>query len=177
MRTTAAVAGHSTFSTGPSRCRVTKGSSGGRRRACRMMAPQATIMTTASQKGKKPLFGPSLPQPMPSRSESYTTSTPPSARMTAVMRSAVRMLVLQQPSLGHQLPVELLVLLAPLHVLGTTRERRLQGSRLHVVLEVRGVVHLLEEGDVPLHGLLGHVGRSEETPEHEVVEIDAQGLL
>src|SRR5262245_55617187 len=134
MSTTAAVAGHSTFSTGPSRSRVTKRSVGGRRRACKMIAPQAPMRTTASQKGKKPLFGPSLPQPMPRRSESYTTSAPPSARMTAVMRSAVRMLVLQQPSLGHQLPVELLVLLAPLHVLGTARERRLQGARLHIVI-------------------------------------------
>ena len=70
MRTTAAVAGQSTFSTGPSRSRVRKGSVGVRRSAWSMMATQATIMMTASQKGKNPLLGPSLPQPMPRRTES-----------------------------------------------------------------------------------------------------------
>src|SRR5207244_4837132 len=46
-----------------------------------------------------------------------------------------------------------------------------------VILELRRVVDLLEEGDVPVHGVLGHVGGAEDAAEHQVLDVDPQCLL
>ncbi len=55
------------------------------------MTAQDTISSTASQNGKNPLAGPSVPQPIPRRRESQITRAPPAIRISAVVRSAVRM--------------------------------------------------------------------------------------
>src|SRR2546429_650290 len=60
---------------------------------------------------------------------------------------------------------------------GGPRPQHLQHRLLQVVLEVRSVVDLLEKADIPVHGLLGHVGRAEEAPEHEVVKVNTQGFF
>src|SRR5439155_1109986 len=121
IRTTIRVAGHSTLSTGPSRARVTNGLSVARCHACMPIVTDAKIRITPSQNGKNPARGPSVPQPMPIRRESRTTTPPSKIRIDAVARSAARILLFQQPALGHQLLVELLVVLHPLHVLGAGR--------------------------------------------------------
>ena len=55
------------------------------------MAPTSAIIRTPSQNGKKPLLGPSVDQPIPSRTASKTT-TPLTSRSTdAVTMSATRM--------------------------------------------------------------------------------------
>src|SRR6266545_2726351 len=48
---------------------------------------------------------------------------------------------------------------------------------VQVVLERRRLVDLLEEALVPIRGLLGHVGGTEDAPEHQVLDVGAQGLL
>src|SRR5881392_3028014 len=177
--TTSATAGQSTLRTGPSWARPTNGLASARDTAWTPMTAQAAIRSTASQNGKKPLFGPSVDQPMPSRAASKTT-TPPNKRSTdAVTMSATRMpweLLLQQSPFGHEILVELLVLLHPLHVLGAGGERGLQRPVAEVLLEVGGVVDFLQEADVPVHGVLRHARRPEDPAQHHVVHVRAKGL-
>src|SRR5437773_10903225 len=115
---------------------------------------EARRRSTASQNGKNPLRGPSGPQPTPSRRASQSTRPPNSISTTAVARSARRILFLEQAALRHQIAMQRIRFLHPLDVLGPGGEGRLQRALLEVVLELRGVVHLLEEADVPVHGLL-----------------------
>src|SRR5215831_20501998 len=148
------VAGHSTLSTGASCSRVTNGLSATRRHACMQMAAHARIMTTPSQNGKKPLRGPSVPQPMPMRSESATTTPPSRIRIDAVARSTARMLFFQQTALGHQVLVQLLVLLDPFHVLGAGGERGLERPVVHVLLPFGRLGDFLQEGHIPVDRVL-----------------------
>src|SRR4030095_1409408 len=158
VRSTIAVAGQSTVSTGPSWARVTKTLRSPRRDAWTRRITALAIRVTASQNGKKPLRGPSVPQPIPRRRASRTTMPPTSTSTDAVTRSAPRMLLLERPTLGHQILVEPLVLVHPLHILGAGQEGRLERAVLHVLLPLRRLRHLLEESDVPVHRVLGHVG-------------------
>src|SRR5262249_32578351 len=167
------VAGHTTLSTGASCSRATHGLPATRRHACMQMAAHARIMMTRSQKGKKPLLGPSVPQPMPMRSESATTTPPSRIRIDAVARSTARMLFLQQTALGHQVLVQLLVLLDPLHVLGAGCEGGLERAFVHVLLPLRRLGDLPEEGDIPVDRLLRHARCAEDPAEHEVAHVDA----
>src|SRR5581483_4696512 len=114
--------------------------------ACPMMPAAHAIMMTASQNGKNPLRGPSLPHPTPRRRESKMTTAPTAARNSAVTMSARLMgpSLLEESAPGHELAVELLVLLDPLHVLGAGGERRLQRALLDVRLVLRGLGHLLQ---------------------------------
>src|SRR6185295_11888812 len=177
VSSTMAVAGQSTVSTGPSCARVTKGAPGARRHACTRTITAQASRATDSQNGKKPLRGPSVPHPIPRRRASSTTMPPTSASIDAVTRSATRMLLLEQAALGHQVLVKLLVLLHPLHVLGPGREGGFQRALLEVLLPLRRLGDLLEERHIPSGRFLGHVGRPEDAPQHEVVEIGAQRLL
>src|SRR5262244_4391166 len=169
MSSTQAVAGHSTSRTGRSCSRVTKGVSLFCLSVRVMMPRAAATRSTASQKGKKPLLGPSVPQPMPMRSESQITSAPPAIRISAVVRSAARIpdLLLQQAALGHEVAVHLLLLLHPRRELGTGEPRGLERAVVQVRLEFRRVHDLLEEALIPLHRFLGHGGRPEDSPQHE----------
>ena len=76
---------------------MTKGPEACRCHACTMMAAHAPTMSTPSQNGKKPLFGPSVPHPMPRRMASKTTTPPRSIRSEAVTRSALRIYFLSSP--------------------------------------------------------------------------------
>src|SRR5262249_6705014 len=171
------VAGHRTLSTGASCSRVTNGLWAPRRPACVRMAAHARIMMTPSQKGKKPLRGPSVPQPMPMRSESATTTPPSRIRIDAVATSTARILFLQQTALGHQVLVQLLVLLDPFHVLGAGCEGGLERAIVHVFLPLRRLGDLPEEGDVPVDRILRHAWRTEDPAEHQIVHVDAESLL
>ncbi len=76
-----------------------KGFGSARRAACAAMAAQAIMAPTASQNGKKPLWGPSDPHPNPRRIAS-TSTTPASRKSTpAVARSAARIYFLRSPPL------------------------------------------------------------------------------
>src|SRR6185312_14611071 len=173
--------GSSVLSTGLACARVMKGARLARRRACRAIAAQEQTSSTASQKGKNPLWGPSVPQPMPRRRESQITRAPPAIRISAVVRSAVRMkalrLLLEEPALGHEIAVEHLGLPEPLDELGPRLPRRLQCALAQVVLELGRVVDLLQHALVPLEGVLGHVGRPEDAAQHEVGDVGPEGLL
>src|SRR5712675_1867918 len=122
-----AAAGAITVSTERSCSRVTKGLSEFLRSARMTTATPCPIRMTASQKGKKPLWGPSGPQRKPSRMASTRMTTPRSIRKEAVARSAVRIRLLEQAALRHQVLVQLLVLLHPLGVLGAGGEGGLEG--------------------------------------------------
>src|SRR3989304_452857 len=82
-------------------------------------------------------------------------------------------LLLDEAALFHQLLVQLLGALHPRHVLGARRERGPEGALVEVVLEVLGVVDLLQEADVPVDGLLRHVGGAEDAAEHVVLDVEA----
>src|SRR5207253_11179978 len=73
--------------------------------------------------------------------------------------------------------VELLVAFHPLDVFGPRGERGLQRALAKILLEVGGVVDLLEERDIPVHGVLRHVWGPEDPAQHQVVHVRAQGLL
>src|SRR5262245_46917026 len=83
---------------------------------CARIPAHARTMMSASQNGKKPLFGPSVPQPMPKRIASKMTRPPSKARTDAVITSALRMLVFQQAPFGHQIAVQFFVFFNPLDV-------------------------------------------------------------
>src|SRR5262245_22834052 len=147
-----------------------------RRNVWSRITTQQIRRASESQNGKKPLCGPSVLQPTPIRRESQRTRSPPAISRSAVVTSAVRMpppvrdlparvlaLLLQETALGHQIFVELLVLLDPLDVLGARRERSLERAVLHVLLPFRRLDHLLEKGLVPLDGIFLHSGRAEDT--------------
>src|SRR4029450_8926554 len=159
------------------RSRVTKDSPISRRAAWAITTTQQTTSTVASQKGKKPLRGPSVPHPMPRRMASAPTSPPRRSSTDAVTMSATRMLFFEQAALRHQVLMELVVLLDPLRVLGAGGPRGLERALLEVLLPVGRVDHLLQEGLVPLHRVLGHVGRAEDPAEHQVLDVGAEGLL
>src|SRR6266481_6228550 len=173
MRRTQATAGHSTSSTGRSCSRVTKGLPDLSPRARPMMPRQAPIMRTASQKGKNPLLGPSVPQPMPMRSESQITSAPPAINTSAVVRSAARMsyLLLQQAALFHQVVMRLVLRFHPRGQLRAGEPRRLERTIFQVRLEFRRVHDALEKRLVPHHRFLGHGGGAEDAPEHEIGDV------
>src|SRR5712664_122447 len=145
VSTTIAAAGQATVSTMYSCSRVANGSVECFLSAWTKMAAVWAITTTASQKGKKPLWGPSGPQRKPSRMASTRMTTPRSIRMDAVAMSAVRIRLLEQAALRHQVLVQLLVLLHPLGVLGAGDEGGLQRSVLQVLLELGRLVDLAEE--------------------------------
>src|SRR5712692_1672534 len=177
VTSTKRVAGQSTLSTGPSCSRLTNCPARARRAAWAMMPRQDAIMIIASQNGKNPLFGPSVPQPTPSRRASKKT-TPPSTNSTdAVRMSAPRILLLQQPPLGHEVLVQLLVLLHPFDILGAGGEGGLERAFLHVLLPLGRLADLLEEGLVPLQRLLWHVRSAEEPAQHQVMDVDSQRFL
>src|ERR1043166_1100806 len=177
MITTMAVAGTSTDSTGRSCSRLTKVLPVRWRRACSTISAHAATIATASQNGKKPLLGPSLPQSYPRRTASKMTRPPSPMSTSAVATSAARILLLEQPPLRHQVAVELFVGLHPLHVLVTRREGRLERAVVHVLLPLRRLRDLLEEAHVPVDGVLRHVGRPEDAAQHEVVDVHAEGFL
>src|SRR5918996_494266 len=174
---TIAAAGTPTVSTRSSFSRLANGSLDCFRIARTRMAIECAITTTASQNGKNPLSGPSGPQRKPSRIASARTSPPRSVRKDAVAMSAARIGLLDQPALRHQILVQLLVLLDPLGVLGAGGERRLQRAVLQVLLELRRLVHLLEEAHVPGHRVLRHVRRSEDAAQHLVANVRPERLL
>src|ERR1700720_1874217 len=103
------------MSTGLRCSRVRRGAPLARRHACAPMIAQDARRKTATQNGKNPLCGPSVPQPTPRRSESQMTRRPPAIRINAVVRSAVRtsalrrlgLLLLEEPPLLHELAVHL----------------------------------------------------------------------
>src|SRR5713101_4640042 len=177
VTSTSAAAGQRTFSTGPNCARVTNGPADGPRAARTVITRQLIIMITASQNGKNPLFGPSVPQPMPRRNESMKTTPPNGNRTDAVRMSARRILFLEQAALDHEVLVQLLVFLDPFDEFGARGIRGFQRPFVHVPLPLGRVGYFLEEGLVPLHGFLGHVGSSEDAAEHEIVDVGAQGLL
>src|SRR5262245_29837079 len=179
ISSTNAVAGQSTSSTGRSCSRVTNGVPRVSRTARAMMARHAAIMMSPSQKGKKPLFGPSVPQPTPTRNESQITRAPPAIRISAVVRSAARMarLLLQQAALFHQVPVHLLLLFHPRRELRPGEPGRLERAVVEIGLELRRLYHFLEEALVPSDGLGRHGRRTEDTAEHEVRDVRIERLL
>src|SRR5713226_3850208 len=119
-----AVAGQSTLRTGPSCSRETNTSRDDRQKVWRIMIPHATIRITASQNGKNPLFGPSVPQPIPRRTASKRTTPPNSIKTEAVTKSAVRILLVKQTALRHQITMELFVLFHPFDVFRAGSEIR-----------------------------------------------------
>src|SRR5713101_68056 len=171
---TIAAAGQATVSTERICSRVANGSPERFLTACTRMAALWAITTTASQKGKKPLWGPSGPQRKPSRMASTRTTTPRSIRRDAVAMSAARIQLLEQAALGHQLLVQVLVLLQPLGVLGAGGEGGLQRPVLEVLLEFGRLVDLAEEVHVEVDRFLRHVGRAEDAPQHLVVDVDPE---
>src|SRR5712691_11247844 len=177
VTSTKSVAGQSTLSTGPSCSRLTNCPARARRAPWAMMPRQDAIMITASQNGKNPLFGPSVPQPMPSRRASKKTTPPNTNSTDAVRMSAARILLLQQPPLGHEVLVQLLVLLHPLDILGASGEGGLERAFLHVLLPLGRLADLLEEGLVPLQRLLWHVRSAEDPAQHQVMDVDSQRFL
>src|SRR5713101_4985650 len=179
MSRTVAVAGQRTSSTGRSCSRVTNGFPVLLATARAMMPRQAATMRTASQNGKKPLFGPSVPQPMPMRSESQITSTPPAISTSAVVRSAARMpdLFLEQAALGHELLVDLVFLLHPGGELGARHPGGLERPVGHIGLELGSIHDLLQHALVPGYGLFRHVRRPEDPAQHQVGDVGAEGFL
>src|SRR6266849_10588350 len=123
---TMAAAGQATVSTMRSCWRLANGSVVCFLTAWTRMAAVWAITTTASQKGKKPLWGPSGPQRKPSRMASTRTTTPRSIRRDAVAMSAARIQLLEQAALGHQLLVQVHVLHHPPGLLRAGGERGLQ---------------------------------------------------
>src|SRR5262245_21686593 len=190
MSATNTAAGASTASTRRTAGPVTNGRGSARLKLLTAMTAQLARSARASQNGKNPLRGPSVPQPIPSRSESQRTSTPPAINRSAVPRSAARMpppvgrrrgaawwLLLQQAALGHEILVQLLVLLEPLDVFRPDGERRLQRPLLHVLGPLRRLDDLPEQRLVPLDRFLRHAGRPEDPAQHQVANVDAQRLL
>src|SRR5712672_1046869 len=145
VSTTIAAAGQATVSTMCSWSRVANGSLEFFLTAWTRMAAVWAITTTASQKGKKPLCGPSGPQRKPSRMASTRMTTPRSIRKEAVAISAARIRLLEQAALRHQVLVQLLVVLHPPGVLGAGGEGGLEGPVLEVFLEVGRLVDLAEK--------------------------------
>src|SRR5438132_12637155 len=174
---TMAAAGQATVSTMRSCSRLANGSVECFLTACTRMAALCASRTTASQKVKKPLWGPSGPQRNPSLTASKRTTAPKSIRKDAVAMSAARIRLLEQAALRHQVLVQLLVLLHPLGVLGASDEGGLQRPFLQVLLEVRRFVHLLQQIHVPLDGLLRHSRRTEDPAQHLVVDVGPQRFL
>src|SRR6266478_4104905 len=143
---TIAAAGQATVSTERSCSRVANGWPERFLTAWTTMAALWAITTTASQKGKNPLCGPSGPQRKPSRMASARTTPPRSIRRDAVTMSAARIrLFVEQPALRHQVLVQVLVLLHPPGVLGPGGEGGLERSVLEVLLEVGRLVDLAEQ--------------------------------
>src|SRR5262245_12740659 len=190
MSMTNTAAGASTASTRRRASPVTNGRGSARLTLLTAMTAQLARSARASQNGKNPLRGPSVPQPIPSRSESQRTSPPPAISRSAVPRSAARMpppvgrrrgaawsLLLQQAAPGHEVLVPLLVLLEPLDVFRPDGERRPQRALLHVLGPLRRLDDLPEEGLIPLERLLRHAGRPEDPAQHQVADVDAQRFL
>src|SRR6266545_761034 len=198
--------GSSIWSTGRSASRFMNGVRLERQRAWAPMPRQHAMSSAASQNGKKPLLGPSVPQPTPSRSESQMTRRPPASSTAAVVRSAARMppplgvgeskpdsmaeaprlgqiaaprprLLLEQAALDHQVLVLQLGGLKPLDVLGARQPGRLERALVQVILELGRLIDLLEEALVPVDGFLRHVGGAEDTPKHQVLDVHAEGVL
>src|SRR4029453_16260335 len=134
-------------------------------------------MIKASQNGKNPLLGPSGPHPTPRRTASKRTTPPNNISTEAVTTSAARMLFLEQPAFVHQVAGELFILLHPFDVLRATGERRVERAVFVVFFQLRSFVDFFEETDVPLDRILGHVGRAEDAAQHQIMDVDAQGLL
>src|SRR5258705_4230593 len=143
-----------------------------------MMPRHAPIMSTASQKGKNPLLGPSVPQPMPMRSESQITSAPPAINIRAVVRSAARMscLLLQQAALFHQVVMRLVLRLHPRGQFRPGEPGWLERPVFQVRLKFRRVHDPLEKRLVPRHRVLGHGWRAEDAPGPEVSDVRIYGL-
>src|SRR5437867_12412252 len=169
-----AAAGQKTWRTGPSCTRVTNASRDDRHKVWRIMIPHVTTMISASQNGKNPLFGPSVPQPIPRRMASKSTIPPSSINTDAVTKSAARILFAQQTALCHQLAVQFFVLLHPLDVLGASSGLRLERAFFQIFLEIGSVINLFEKAGIPLNGVLRHVGRSKDAAEHEIVNVCSQ---
>src|SRR6476646_12075168 len=132
---------------------------------------------SASQNGKNPLFGPSVPQPKPRRMASKSTTTPNSSKIAAVMKSAVRISLVEQSALGHQIFMELFVGLDPLDVLIAARKRGLQRAFGKIFLELCRIVNFFQKIDVPLHGIFRYSGRAEDAAQHEIVDVGAERFL
>src|SRR6266478_7173804 len=178
VKSTIAAAGTATVSTDRSCSRSTNGFSECRRMARTTTATLCPIRISESQKGKNPLCGPSGPQRNPSRTASFRTSRPSAVSSEAVTMSAVRIRSLrQQAALRHETFVELLVLLHPPGVLLSAGEGGLERAVLEVLLELGRVVHLAEEGHVPVDGFLRHSRRAEDAAQHLVLDVGAERLL
>src|SRR4029434_10243790 len=139
--------------------------------------PQATTMIRASQNGKKPLRGPSGPHPKPSRTASKRTTPPKNINTDAVTSSAARILFLEQPAFGHQVTVELFVLLHPFDVLRARCKARLERVIFHVFLKVGRLRHVSHEAYVPLDSLFRHIRRAKNTAQHQIMDVGAEGFF
>src|SRR5207247_682785 len=104
-----------------------------------------------------------------SRSPSKTTTPAIPRKSTAQTTSAVRIPLFQQAALLHQIPVEALRLLQPLHELGSRLPGGLERSLLQVVLELGRLVHLLQQVLVEGDRVGRHLRRSEDPPQHQVL--------
>src|SRR6266550_2904865 len=172
-----AVAGQITLKTGPSCARVTNDASDRLRKVWRRITAQVMTMIRANQKGKNPLFGPSVPQPTPSRTASKRTTPPNSSKMEAVMKSAMRISLAEQSALGHQIFMKLFVGLNPLDVLIAGRKRGLQRAFGKIFLELCRVVNFFQKIDVPLHGIFRDPRRAEDAAQHEIMDVGAKRFL
>src|ERR687896_503512 len=95
----------------------------------------------------------------------------------AVTRSRARMLLLDQAAFLHELLVELFVLLYPFHILAAGGEGRLQGAFVQVILKLFGIENFAQKANIPIHGVFGHLRRSENSPQHIVGDVRAQGFF
>src|SRR5688572_17764831 len=95
----------------------------------------------------------------------------------AVTRLETRMLFLDQAALLHQLFVELFVLLYPFCVFAPGREGRLECAVADVTFVFRCLCDFTQETDMPVDGVLRHIGRPEDAPKHVVGDVRAKGLF
>ena len=89
----------------------------------------------------------------------------------------MRILFLEQPAFGHQVTVELFVLLHPFRVLRARCKGRLERVIFHVFLKVGRIVNFLQEAYVPLDSLFRHIRRAKNTAQHQIMDVGAQGFL
>src|SRR5262249_49924707 len=134
-----------------------------------MTMAQLTIMITASQNGKNPLFGPSAPQPKPRRTAPNRTTPPKSIISEAVLASAARLLLLKQTAFLHQIAMHLLRFFHPLDVRRADGEFGFQRVLFEIFLKFRRVIDFLQEAGVPIDGFLRHIGSAENTAQHQIV--------
>src|SRR5688572_25959680 len=95
----------------------------------------------------------------------------------AVTRLRTRMLFLDQAALLHQLFVEFFVLLYPFRILAPGGEGRLECAVADVTFVFRRLCDFTQKTDMPLDGVLRHIGRPEDAPKQAVGDVRAEGLF